>query len=150
MTATAFARGTVRRRSFDHVVDTALCRTVNLVSAINRRDFIMSWLESCDLSRALVEAESLVLHMTSEHERRAAVVRLYEVREVALQVLARAPTPTPLAIAQMRSTLVGLDRSTWADEEQRWMDACAQAGGLWIASEGDNLTLTTLPAAHHS
>ncbi|MGH9888170.1 MAG: hypothetical protein ACREBE_21740 [bacterium] len=128
----------------------ALCRTVNLVNAINRRDFMIAWLESCDLSRAIVEAESLVLEMTSERERRAAMTRLEVVRDVALKVLVRAPNPTPLAIAQARSSLVGLDRRTWADEEQRWINACTKAGSLWIASEGDNLSLTTFTMAQWS
>lgn len=150
MMATALPRATVRRRSFDHVANSALCRIVNLVGAINRRDFMVAWLESCDLARAVVESESLVLQMTSDRERRAAIARLDTVRHVALKLLARAPKPSPLAIAQVRSTLVGLDRSAWADEEQRWMEACTKAGPLWIATEGDSLTLTRFTTARSS
>jgi hypothetical protein len=134
-----------RSRSFTHAADKVLCHIVNLVNAINRHDYAIAWVMACDLGRAVVHAESVALQMSSCAERHRAMVRLDSLRPVAMHALACAPRPSPLAIAQARSTERGLDRSAWASEEQAWRAARAAVGSLCIVvTHGDNLILRSL------
>lgn len=137
-----------RYHSFGHAADKVLCHIVTLVNAINRLSYPIAWLMACELGRAIVQTECVVLHMPSGPERARATVRLGTLREVAMRALACAPCPSPLAIAQARSTEPGVDRSAWASEEQQWITAREAARPLCITSHGEGLTIHSLVEAH--
>lgn len=126
---------------FVHAVDRILCCLVNAVSAINRRDYCNAWLAASDLARAVVNAETIALQMESRAHRSVALSRLCSLHAPVICVMQSAPRPSPLAIAQARSAIPGLDRSAWASDEQQWLEAREASGVLHIALEGDDLML---------
>jgi hypothetical protein len=136
---------TARRRYFDHVAAIVRCHTVNLVNAINHLNYPIAWSVACDLGRAVVHAESIVLRMPSGAERARAASRLGSLRDVAM--LARAPHPSPLAIAQARSPVRGVDRSTWSPKNGSGSTLARRPGRYASPPMGRASTFATSPPA---
>jgi hypothetical protein len=126
---------------FVQAIDRILCCLVNAVSAINRQDYCNAWLTASDLGRAVVNAETMALQMESRPHRSLALSRLYSLHAPVMCVMQSAPRPSPLAIAQARSAMPGLDRSAWSSDEEQWLQAREASGPLHIALEGDDLML---------
>ncbi|MGH9885697.1 MAG: hypothetical protein ACREBE_09225 [bacterium] len=135
-----------RHRGHEHAADHVLCNLVNLVNAINHRNYANAWVTACELGRAIVRAECVVLGMPLGVERYRAASRLASLRVAAMRALWSAPCPSPLAIAQARSSEPSVDRSVWAFEEQRWLDARESADPLYVAIDSDSsVSLQILP-----
>jgi len=100
---------------------------MELIRAIGTIDFLNAWCASRELRRALCRAEELVAVIPPSLARDHAQDELAGARSIALPMLALAPTPSPAALRQARSSDPGVSRSQWAREERQWV--AARRGG---------------------
>src|SRR5262245_36639568 len=80
---------------FDRMLSILCCDIVNLVSAINRSQFLNAWLASMELARSLGVAK-LVMGELPDADRQAAGEQLARVQGIAECVQAMAPRPSEI------------------------------------------------------
>jgi hypothetical protein len=113
---TSYGAFTVALRASRH-------HTMELIRAIGTINFLNAWCASRELRRALCRAEELVVVIPPSRARDDAQDELVGVQSIALPLLALAPTPSPAALRQARSSDPGVSRTQGAREERQWVAA---------------------------
>jgi hypothetical protein len=129
--------------AFENALDAIQDLTVKLQCAIGTVKYLTAWLTACELRRVIERAAFIAGELTEAPAREDAMRRLADLRAVADRVLALAPTPSPSAIRQARSSDWKADRSDWEREEQQWIAARKASRA---PSSSESLSRRTLPA----
>lgn len=115
--------------------------TINLVNAINRRNYEAAWVTGLELQRSLDVAAYIVDMATSDDGRTFARSRLNDVRSVALHVLTFAPALSEAAVSQLKSVMCGSDPARWRAEEAHWLAQRATQAPLVLSTRAGTLVL---------
>jgi hypothetical protein len=110
--------------TFDAALDAVIFRTLALTSAIAKLDYWDAARLRVDAARALARAEELAALLPEVPERPAALHRVRRMREVALLLLAIAPTPSAAALERAQ---LG-DLTVWDREELAWITSRMASG----------------------
>lgn len=123
-----------------HAIDLMRRHLVNLVNAINCANYESAWAQACEVIRSMERAELLINAYTRRNEQRWAFASFDALRSVVMRTLMHAPSPSALAIAQIRSKIRRQDWA-WAYEEEKWQAQRAAADPLLLASDCGTLVL---------
>lgn len=115
--------------------------TVNLVNAINRRNYEAAWVTGLELQRSLDVAAYIVDMATSDVERAFARSQLDDVRSVAIHVLAFAPTLSDSVVSHLKSAIRCSDHGRWRSEQADWLAKRAAEAPLVLSHRSGTLTL---------
>jgi hypothetical protein len=95
---------------------------------ISASNYLAAWGAKQDVTRTIERVQQRLAGLPEGAVREDALGRLRSVLEIAEQMMARAPSPSPDAIRQARSTDWAADRGTWKREERDWLARTASAG----------------------
>ena len=114
--------------AFDGELETLRRRILTLTCMISASNYLAAWGAKQDVVRAIERVEQRLAALPEGPVRDDATGRRRSVLEIAEQMMARAPSPSPDAIRQARSTDWAADRGTWKREEREWLARNASAG----------------------
>ena len=113
--------------AFDDELEMLRPRIFRLTLMISANNYLAAWGAKQDVARALERIRQRLARIP-EGSAQDAMSRLRSVLEISEQMIACAPSPSPDAIRQARSTDWSADRGIWEREEREWLARNASAG----------------------
>lgn len=107
--------------AFDAALAMLRPRILRLNLTISANNYLAAWGAKQDVARAIERVREHLAGIPDGAMRETAMRRSLGVLEIAQQLIACAPNPSPDAIRQARSTDWTADRSIWEREEQEWL-----------------------------
>lgn len=118
--STAFA-------AFDDELEALRPRILRLTLMISANNYLAAWSAKQDVARLLERVRQRLATIPDGSMQEDAMSRVRSVLELAEQMIGRAPSPSPDAIRQARSTDWTADRGIWEREEREWFARNASA-----------------------
>lgn len=113
--------------AFDDELETLRPRILRLTLMISANNYLAAWSAKQDVARVLERVRQHLATIPEGSMQVNAMTRVRSVLEIAEQMIARAPSPSPDAIRQARSTDWTAERDIWEREEREWLARNASA-----------------------
>ena len=113
--------------AFDGELETLRPQILMLTCMISANNYLAAWGAKQDVTRTLERVRRHLARISEGPAQENAMSRLRSVLEITEQMITRAPSPSPDAIRQARSTDWTADRGIWEREEREWRARNASA-----------------------
>jgi hypothetical protein len=134
--------------AFDDELETLRPRILRLTLTISANNYLAAWSAKQDVARVLERVRQHLATIPEGSMQENAMTRVRGVLELAEQMIARAPSPSPDAIRQARSTDWTADRGIWEREEREWVARNASADPtIYVVKRTLRPAETELPGA---